>query len=94
MPDTSLQTILVTYPIESVYTSFFDELRQAFKKVIFVPGEDGSGTETEYDLRDGVQVPTEEQYAEADVILAFIVPTNLKSIEQGAFLPRLLYHLS
>jgi hypothetical protein len=86
MTNLHLQTILVTYPIESLFTGVFDQLRSLFKEVIFVPGADGSGCATEYDLRDGVKLPTDEQYARADVILACAVPENLIHISQGAFL--------
>lgn len=85
MSDLKLQTLLCTYPIESHFADFFAHLRAIFGTVIFVPGEDGSGTETEYDLKHGVQLPTDEDYARADVILAFIVPPNLHSISQGPF---------
>jgi len=46
--------------------------------VYVYPGEDGSGTEGPYP----VELAPPEVYAEADAILAFVVPENLHSFEQ------------
>ncbi|KAI5476091.1 2-hydroxyacid dehydrogenase [Pseudohyphozyma bogoriensis] len=79
MTGATLDCILVTYPIEQLHQDTFERLHATFKKVHFYPGEDGSGTYTEY---GEPKLPPPEVYAEADAILAFVMPTNLTHISQ------------
>ncbi|GAA5875969.1 hypothetical protein JCM8547_000668 [Rhodosporidiobolus lusitaniae] len=74
-----LKTLLCTYPIERKYNDLFAQLRATFETVHFYPGEDGSGTETEY---GPIELPPPEVYASCDAILAFVMPTNLTNISQ------------
>ncbi|GAA5909130.1 hypothetical protein JCM6882_001198 [Rhodosporidiobolus microsporus] len=82
MSPAPLDCLLVTYPIESIHSDILEQMRALFKTVHFYPGEDGSGTETEYK----VVLPPPEVYAAADAIFAFVVPENLTHISQ---MPRL-----
>ncbi|KAM0747316.1 hypothetical protein T439DRAFT_350124 [Meredithblackwellia eburnea MCA 4105] len=76
----TLETLLVTFPIESAYPEILQRLQQVFKKVYFYPGEDGTGIEPEE--YGPPKLPPAQVFAEADVILAFVVPSNLTHISQ------------
>ncbi|ORY89306.1 hypothetical protein BCR35DRAFT_300434 [Leucosporidium creatinivorum] len=74
-----LDCLLITYPIEKIHQDVFEKLRANFKRVEFFAGDDGSGCSSEY---GEIALPTAEALAEADVILAQEIPSNVTSILQ------------
>lgn len=74
MTQAKLGTLLVLVPLSP---SEIKSLEAAFPRVIHV-----ASTPFAPQLQDGERWPTEDEFAEADAMLLFTIPANLKSVKQ------------